>query len=339
MDFFNYYFRNKNKSNDSDIGMKFNEKKENELINKYENNFLKLVNNTANNRLKIINKNPHTKYIPEYLKKELIYNFITLNNETFFEKINLVKYSLNAAIEDDKYITYMISFYSDFLHNHPRPFNIFFICSFLKNSQDFKELNLKKNLCYVTILGSKPASDISFGTDIKLLKSKMVNIFKDEPIELIYNQSRINNYLNKRENITKDKYQRGFPLKSFNTIEPVLIFPHKKFKIQLDDQCLYDKNNKVDFVDCKYGNKYTYNGLNIKNKNNYCLSYHNDGNVSFVPCNTEGKCKQGEKINNCRNFKFRKYGSLEIDDLDLCLDIDLKSKNCIEAKDIKVIYK
>ena len=334
MDFFKKILKKKNKDNLTDYGLQINEKKEKELINKYESIFNKFINKRT--LLNEINKNKKTKYIPEELKKELIYNFITLINENTKVKINLVKYSLNAAIEDDTYITYMISFYSNFDENHIRPFNIFIIIIFKKKTDDIKNLNIKNNIAYIKILGSKPTSDISFGTDYKLLKSKMINIFKDKPLKLIYNQSRINNYLNKKENITKDKYERGFPLKKFETINPVLIFPKNNIKIKIGEKCITDKNNKVFTTKCEEAKKYKYDGLNIKNEYDYCLSYHYNKNLSFIPCNINTKCEYKSDMNNCKNFKFRKYGSIEIDGLNKCLDENLSANNCLNTKKFKI---
>lgn len=230
----------------------------------------------------------------------------------------------------------MISFYSEFEENHIRPFNIFIIFIFEKEGEEHKYLDIKSNIAFIKILGSKPASDISFGTDYELLKGKMINIFKEKPLKLILNQSRINNYLNKRENITKDKYERGFPLKKFETIEPLLLQPKKDIKIQIGDKCITDKNNKIIMINCEEAKKYKYNGLNIKNKNNQCLSYHNEKDLSFIPCNIDSKCKVNSEINNCKDFKFRKYGSLEIDKLDLCLNEDLTIGDCKKTKNFKI---
>lgn len=335
MDFFNKYFKGKNISNLTDDGLDITEKKEKEIIKKYEEIFTPFIK--AMLRLTYVKKTTKTKFIPEKLKKTLIYNFITLINENSESRINLVKYSLNAAIEDNRYVTYMISFYSEFEENHIRPFNIFIIFIFEKGTDDYKYLDIRSNIAFIKILGSKPASDISFGTDYELLKGKMVNIFKDKPLKLILNQSRINNYLNKRENVTTDKYEKGIPLKPFETIEPLLSNPKDEIKIQIGNECISEQNNKLIMTNCENAKKYKYDKLNIKNKDNLCLSYHNEKDLTFIPCNIKSVCKVNNEINNCKDFKFRKYGSLEIDELDLCLDEDLSIGDCKKTKNLKFI--
>lgn len=333
MDFFNKFLKGKNQTNETDNGLIFNEPTENRIIEE-KLKILKQFENKKNDLININKEELKTKYISNQIKKDLIYNFISLINENSETKINLVKYSLNAAIDLGNKIMYLISFYTEFSDtNHIRPFNIFFITILDKNDT---QINLIDKISYIDILGTKPASDISFGTDYNLLKGKLINIFKEEPLEMIYNQSKINNYLNQRENITKDKYERGFPPKKFETIEPLLLESNDKIKIQIGEKCLNDENNKVVMVNCNRAKKYKYNNKNIINENNYCLSYHHDEDISFVPCDITEKCGEQSDINNCKTIKFRKYGSFEIDKLDKCLDEDLKIKDCIDTKKIKI---
>lgn len=329
MNFFNRYIKNKNKNNTTDYGLLFAEPREEKILKEKNTSLMKY----KKRKEKIIKDKMKTKYIPTEMKKKLIYEFISFINQNEPYKINLIKYSLNMAIELEYETMYFMLFYTEFSDTkHIRPFNIFFIV-FVENNE---EINMEKNLAYIKIIGTKSASDISFGTDYKLLKGKLINVFKEEPIKLIYNQTKINNYLNNRENITDGRYQRGLPQKKFKTIKPVLIEPTKKIIMKIGEKCLNDKNNKVIMSDCNESKKYKYNNKNIINENNYCLSYHKDNNLSFVPCDVKGKCEKDSKINNCKEFKIRKYGSLEISELNKCLDDDLSKKDCKKTKKIKI---
>jgi len=332
MNWFNFFLKSKNKNNNTDYGLKHNEPKEEEILNlkipllkKFENKKLSLKN-INKKKLKISHLNLKKKIL-------IINNFINLVNQNSNYKINMIKDSLSILLESNRKKIYLISFYSEFSDKeHIRPFNIFFIYIDNKNT---KEINLIDKIAYIDILGSKSFSDISYGSDYKLFEGKLINIFKKKPLKLLLNQTKIDNYLNKKEYISKDSYERGFPKKKFNTIEPIYQYPKKSFKIKIGEKCLSDINNKIIITDCDNSKKYNLTKNNkIINNNKDCFTYHNDKDITFTPCNTELNCKKNNLINNCKIIKFRKYGGLEINKLNKCLDDDLTLKECNESKKI-----
>lgn len=337
MDFFNYFIKSKNKNNETDSGLKYNEPRENKIIEeklpllkKFENKDLNL-NNVNKKKSKIKNLSLKHKMI-------LIKNFINLINQNSSFNINIIKNSLSTLLNIDNKNIYLISFYSEFSDNeHIRPFNIFFI-TILDNNQDIKNLDITDKIAYIDILGSKSFSDISFGTDYELFKGKLINIFKEKPLELILKQTKIDNYLNKKEYVSKDSYERGFPKKEFKTIEPLYEKSTKEYiKIQIGDKCLSDKNNRVILNECKESEKYKIKDNKIINKNNYCLSYHENNDLTFIPCETKEICDNNNKINSCKNIKFIKYGGLKIDKLNKCLNKQLELDECYKVDKQKLL--
>lgn len=331
MDLYNYFMKNKIKDNDKDIGMKFNEPKETEILNEK----LPLLKKFENPKLSIKElKKDKIKIERLPLEKEIniIKHFINYINENSSFKINLVKQSLSTLLNVNNKKIYLISFFSEFSdREHIRPFNIFFI-SIL---EDDKNINIKDKIAYIDILGSKSHSDISFGTDYKLFEGRLINIFKEKPLKLILNQTKINNYLNKKEYVSKDTYERGFPKRKFETIKSFYKkTPNEKVKIKIGDKCITDNNNIVVIKDCKESKKYEIKDNKIINDNKYCLSYHKDKDLSFIPCDTNIDCKKDNIINSCKIIKFREYGGLEVNNMNKCLNKNLELDECYKVEKI-----
>jgi hypothetical protein len=264
------------------------------------------------------------------LKKNEIQNiiddFIQLYNENNKYRINCLKKILNVKLKlNKKNNIYFISFYSEFENFiHSRYFNIFFIC--ITNN-----FNIKDKILFIDILGSLGQSDI-FNDDFN--KAQYVNIFKDKPLKYILNQNKINNLLENREDPIKN---RKIFIKEYKTIESKNIKEKIKAKIKIGNKCLNNENGKVFLKKCKESQYYNYNKNHIKDKDNYCLTYHNDKNLSFTPCKIKENCSKQNKINNCKSIKLRKYGSLEFKNMNKCLNSDFKLKNCHKTDKVNLL--
>ena len=82
-------------------------------------------------------------------------------------------------------------------------------------------------------------------------------------------------------------------------------------------------NEKLVPGKCETGIDFEYDSVknNLKHKDK-CLSYHADGNMELLGCDNLNACKPNEDLNNCMNFKFIKYGGLEIDGHNSCLNVN-----------------
>jgi len=299
--------------------IKINKKK----LKKLENKNLNLKQIKRKNIKNIILKNNEIQ--------KIINDFLQLYNENNKNRINCIKKTLNVKLNlNDKDNIYFISFFAEFENFlHARYFNIFFICI----TDNF---NIKNKILFVDILGSQGHSDILSGHYDKDLKGQYINIFKDKPLEFILNQNKINNLLENRENPLKDTFQRKQDKKKYKTIKSKNIIEKGKMKIKIGNKCLKKKDGKIILNDCENADIYNYNGKYIKDKN-YCLTYHNDKNLSFTPCKTNEECSKKNKINNCKSIKIRKYGSLEFKKINKCLNSDLKLEDCYKTDKVSIL--
>jgi len=305
----------------------------------YEKKFIKInkiklkkLENKNLNLKQIKRKNIKNIILKNNEIQKIINDFLQLYNENNEKRINCIKKTLNVKLNlNDKDNIYFISFFSEFENFiHSRYFNIFFICI----TNDF---NIKNKILYVDILGSQGHSDILNGNYNKDLKGQYINIFKDKPLEFILNQNKINNILENRENPLKYTFQRKQDKNIYKTMESKNITKKGEMKIKIGNKCLKNKDGKIILNDCENADIYNYNGTNIKDKDDFCLTFHNNNNLSFTPCKTEEKCSQIKKINNCKSIKMRKYGSLEFKKINKCLNSDLKLEDCYKTDKVSIL--
>ena len=299
------------------------------FIEKNKKNLKKLENKNLNLK-KIKRKNIKNMILKENEILNIINNFIQLYNENNKNRINCIKKTLNVKLNlNDKDNIYFISFFAEFeKFVHSRFFNIFFIC--ITNNFD-----IENKILFVDILGSIGHSDILSDHYTKDFKGQYINIFKEKPLEFILNQNKINNLLENREDPLKDRKTKNLEKKKYKTIESINIFEKENdIKIKIGNKCLKKNNSKIKLVECENADIYHYDGNYIKD-DNFCLTYHNDKNLSFTPCSTEEKCSN--KINNCKSIKIRKYGSLEFKKINKCLNSDLKLEDCYKTDKVTIL--
>jgi hypothetical protein len=297
----------------------------------FEKNFLKIkkiklkkLENKKLNLKKIKRKNIKNIILKKNEIQNIIDDFIQLYNENNEYRINCIKKTLNVKLNlNNKDNIYFISFFSEFENFiHSRYFNIFFIC--ISDNSD-----IKNKILFVDILGSLGHSDTM--SDNFNIKGQYINIFKDKPLEFILNQSKINDLIEKREDPLKDTFQRKQSIKKYKTIEVKNVIKNGKMKI--GGKCL--NNNQLS--NCEDSPIYNYDGNYIKDKDGYCLTYHNNKKISFTPCKTIEKCSKKNNINNCKSIKIRKYGSLEFKNMNKCLNSNLKLKKCYKSDKVTIL--
>jgi len=311
-------------NNDKDAYEKKITKINKELLKKFENKNLNLK--------KIKRKNIKNMKIKKNEIEYLINNFVQLYNENNEKKINFQKKTLGIKLNlNDKDNIYFISFFADFENfPHAKYFNIFFICI----TNDF---NIKDKILFVDIIGALGKSDVLVGNYSKNMRGQFINIFKDEPLEFILSQNKINELIENRENPLLFKYGRGIPELLHKTMNPIGIKTTSKIKLNINGKCLNQKNGQIILDNCDNSEKYTYNNNNIINDNGYCLTYHKKGDLSFTPCEITENCSKDNDINNCKTIKMRKYGSLEFKNMNKCLNSKLELSKCYKTDKLSLL--
>ena len=270
----------------------------------------------------------------EYLY--LLKNFINYYNENNKNRMNFLKKSLGIKFYlNDKYILYFVLFFCEFedYKRNAKSQNIMFM-SLSDNSTTFK---LDESVLYSKIIGQWGTSDIVMGNESEFKKIRFIDIFKDYDIKYVLEENDISKLLDNKEYITQNYYERGFPPeKKFKTLEPQYINPKKLINIKLGNKCLsIDKNNKINMDTCKNNTakfKLLENNKLQYNNTNTCVAFHDNKELSLVPCDSLNNCDSSSNLQSCQLFRPRKYGGLEIvGKKNKCLSSNLKSTECYKT--------
>ena len=247
-----------------------------------------------------------------FLTKNFV-NYFNENNKNrmaYLKKSFGIKYAIN-----DTHFLYFILFFCEFedFKRSSKAQNILF----LSLSEKETSFNFKDSILYAKILGQWGSSDVLMGSENEFVKSRFIDIFKDDPIRYVLDPHIIQDVLNKKGYITDNYYDRGFPPKKFKTQEPEYIKVETASRIKLDNKCLNVKDNKLSFVDCnKTESKFIFTDKSklkyTNDNNNNCVAYHGNGDITLVPCDTINTCNSSNGVQSCQVFKPRKFGGLEI---------------------------
>jgi hypothetical protein len=308
---------------------------------------IKYINGKNSELKNITNKNRKIPKIKKTLKVKLtneeymylVKNFVNYFNENNKNRMSYLKKSFGMKFEvNEKYILYTIIFFCEFedYKRTSRAQNILFL-SFSEKGENF---NFPSSILFAKILGEWASSDILMGNETEFDKKRFINIFRDEPIKYILDKNTIDNMLSNKEYVSKYYYERGFPEKKFKTEKPIYYKPKNNVKIKIGNKCL-NVNNGVSFTECSQTkslfNFLDNNKLQIVGSDNMCIAYHNDNNMSVVPCETLQNCGNSD-LQSCQLFRARQYGGLEIVDKNRkCLTTSKTAGNCYETNKVSFI--
>jgi hypothetical protein len=268
-------------------------------------------------------------------------NFINLYNENNKKRMKYLKKSFGIKyVINDTHFLYIILFFSEFedFNRSSKSQNILFVSI----SEKEKDFTFEDSLLYSKIIGQWGSSDVLMGSENEFVKSRFINIFKDSPIKYVLDKHIIQDVLDNKGYITNNYYERGMPERQFETQKPEYIKTTNPIKIKLGDKCLNVSNNKLSFVGCNdTESKFKFTEKSkleyTTDNNNNCVAYHQNGDMTLVPCDTINVCSNSSNIQSCQIFKSRKFGGLEIVGKERkCLMNNKTSQDC--HKSDKVSY-
>lgn len=322
-----------NITNIKNIGAVFKDVLDVDFIKEKDVELKSLVNNIL--KLPKVEKTFNAKLSNEeymFLTKNFI-NYFNENNKNrmaYLKKSFGIKYVIN-----DTHFLYFILFFCEFedFKRSSKAQNVLF----LSLSEKDKSFNFTNSILFSKILGQWGSSDVLMGSENEFVKSRFIDIFKDQPIKYVLDEHIIQDLLKNKDYISNNYYDRGFPKKEFKTQKPEYIKPTNSVRIKLGNKCLNVTDNKLSFVDCNKtesnfqftdNSKLKYTG----DENNNCVAYHGNGDVTLVPCDTINTCDGSNGVQSCQIFKPRKFGGLEIVGKDRkCLSNKKTSVDCYNA--------
>lgn len=320
-----------NITNINNFGAVFRDTLDIDFVKEKEDSLMKLRN--ANIKIPKINKVDNVKISnDEYLY--LTKNFINYYNENNKHRMAYLKKSFSVKyLLDNTKILYGIMFFCEFedFKRNSKAQNILF----LSMSDKGKDFEFTDTILYTKVIGQWPSSDILMGNENEFVKSRFIDIFKDEAIKYVFDEDTIKKILGGKKYITKYYYERGYPPKKFKTISSQYVNPGKAVTMKLGNKCINVKNGKVVVNKCRKNTT----KFSIKNdkkmyhkETDSCLAFHQDGDMSLVPCDTINVCDDTNKLQSCQLFQPRKYGGLEIvGKKDKCLTKDMKATKCYQS--------
>lgn len=306
-----------------------------------------------------LNKFKKAKEIKGYPKKDVMHprdyeyivnNFIALYNQNESIKMRLLRQGKNMkTIINGKIVDYKVNFFVEFPNRksyHGYEISVHLQRDATKN-KTFKFDNSLIDIKFEGVIG---LSDISYGVPNDLHNQNNIRFYKDTDkygnYKFMFNDNEIQNILQSRSgkvreivesdktgiknvpvgtkrDIYQNRFQRKEPPKEPKYVPDKIYTNPSKLtgKLQIGNSCLdIDSFGKIvprpcedDIVKVSYKN----NQIKIKNK---CLSFHSDGKIELLNCNNPNSCKPNTNLNNCMNYKFIKYGGLEIDGNNSCLN-------------------
>lgn len=274
--------------------------------------------------------------------KEYLYmvkNFVNYYNENNKYKMNFLKKSIKRKylVNGNKYLYIMLFFveYEDGIMITPRAQNIALFYIVPKKELYFNV----KNIMNTHIFSEWSTSDVVFGNEEEFLKKRFIDIFSDAAeVKYLFDQNVIDDIVNNKEYVSKFTYQRGIPERVFKGTDPSYVTITEPSQLKIGGKCLNKTDNTISFGACgSKSDKFITGNHQIKHVDSgMCVSYHKDGEISLVPCESITSCGT-DGLDNCNKLRIRKYGGLEITGKDdLCLDNDLNSKKCFTVNKIEL---
>lgn len=290
----------------------------------------------------------------------IVNNFIALYNQNFPEKMKLVRQGNQEKLILNKYIVdYKVNFFVEFPNR--KSYHAYEVS--IEIQRDIrKDFNFEYSIVKAEFIGVLSLSDVKFGVFNNLINQEdNVRFYKDTDkygnYKFMFNDKEIQNILKSKSgtinkitetdktgikqvpigtkrDLYQNRIQRGQPPIQ-PTYEPEQLYriPNKsQGKLRIGNKCVnIDEKGNIRPYDCEQTNtlfKYENEKLKYKDK---CLSFHKDGDIDLLNCDNPNNCKPNTFLNNCINYKFIKYGGLEIDGNNGCLNPSKNnwiSENC-----------
>jgi hypothetical protein len=282
----------------------------------------------------------------------IVNNFIALYNQNNTIKMKLTRQGKNSKkIVNGKVVNYKANFFVEFPER--KSYHAYEISVEIeRDATQNKSFKFDNNIVNCKFEGAIGLSDIQFGVpnDINNNNKNNIRFYKDTnkygEYLFMYSEPEIKSILAKKQgqlkqideidktgvrqvpvstnrNIYSNRFQRHKPPKEMKFVSKKLYTNPSKMqgKLQIGNKCMsVDTFGKIVPRDCTETDvEFIYKNNNLKYKNK-CLSFHSDGNIEFLNCDNLSSCKPNTDLNNCLNFKFIKYGGLEIDGNNSCLN-------------------
>lgn len=299
----------------------------------------------------------------------IVKNFLALYNEKFTPKMKVLRPGKSIKkIINMRYVDYQIHIFVEF-PNRKSYYGYEIMVRVQRDASKNAIWSFSDNIIDVQLKGAVGLSDLKFGVPVDLKKNNSLRFykdsnqygeykftFKDEEVKKILEKGsgkvqQINESDKKGEknvlvgtkrNIYTERRQRGEMPKPPRYV-PARIYkqPQKKEgRLQIGYNCLDLKNGKIVANPCRNVKlKFKYENNKFKHQGK-CLSYHKDGDMELINCDSINQCKPNETYNNCMNFKFIKYGGLEIMDNNSCVAQNkgtIITEQCDQAPRINMI--
>ena len=321
--------------------------KEEKWYKELEDKLKKYVKSKPVNRIRFKNDVMHPRDY-EYI----VNNFIALYNQNENPKMRLLRQGKNEKqIINMSVVSYKAHFFVEFPEResyHAYEIGVG-IERDVKKPGRFK---FDENIVECKFVGAVGLSDIKFGVPNDMLKKQQnIRFYKDTDkygnYKFMFNDNEIASILSEqsgkvrkitesdktgvknvpvgtKRDIYQNRFQRGEPPKEPKYVpEKIYTQPSKsEGKLRIGNKCMeVDTFGKIvprnceDEIEARF--KYQDNKLKYKEK---CVAYHADGQLDFIPCDNPVSCKPNSTLNNCMDFKFVKYGGLEIYGNNSCLN-------------------
>lgn len=275
-------------------------------------------------------------------------NFIALYNQYEKPVMKLIRGGLQEKNIINKVFTeYKANFFVEF-PNRKSYYGYEIMVHLQRDVRSKEKFKFENTIVDVKLKGGIGLSDVSYGVPNDIQNESNNRFYKDTnqygEYLFMYNDNEVKQILQDRSgqvdesikgvavgtgrNIISNRHQRGkTPVQPKYVANKIYTEPSKsKGKVKIGGKCIEIDPffNKLIPGDCENGIEFEYSKNKLKHKNQ-CLSYHADGNVELLGCDNLDSCKPNESLTNCMNFKFIKYGGLEIDGNNSCLNINKKS--------------
>lgn len=279
----------------------------------------------------------------------IVNNFIALYNGNQTPKMKLLRQGkMEKNYINGRYVEYKVNFFVEFPER--KSYHAYEIHIHMIRDASNKNFQFDSSIVNVKFEGVVGLSDIKYGVGNDININNNLRFYKDTDkygnYRFTYEDPQIKSILKNRSgrvdaieetdktgvknipvgtkrNIYQNRFQRGEPPKEPKFVsKKIYNIPYKKTgKLQIGNKCMHIMpNGKIEPKPCSVDTtQFTYEKNKIKSKGK-CLSYHADGNLEMLSCDNPSNCKPNTTLNNCMDFKFIKYGGLEINGNNSCLN-------------------